>query len=123
MNQGYREGIALFNRREFFECHEVLEEVWFAESGPAKRFYQGIIQIAVAFYHYENGNYTGALKLMQRGIERLRPYAPAFGGLDVAALLATLERWRHYLQQPDAAPDNPPPLTIPTLEVQEDAAS
>ncbi len=27
-----KRGIACFNRREFFDCHEVLEEVWLAEA-------------------------------------------------------------------------------------------
>ena len=110
----YRRGLELFNRREFYECHEVLEELWFAEAGPAKRFYQGIIQLAVAFYHHENGNPRGALKLLERGLGHLTPYAPVYDGLNLQALLPELGAWRPYLQGQiagqHASPDRPPPI-------------
>lgn len=89
----YRKGIEHFNNKEFFECHEVLEELWFKEEGESKLFYQGLIQVAVAFHHYENENYRGASKLLQSGIAKLRNYPPEYKGIDLNELLAELERW------------------------------
>ena len=54
-------GIGCFNRQEFFDCHEVLEEVWLAEPPEEKPFYQGLIQVAAAFHHYQRGNRRGSI--------------------------------------------------------------
>ena len=44
----FREAIDLFNHQQFFECHEVLEDLWRPlPEGSEKLFLQGLIQIAV----------------------------------------------------------------------------
>ena len=43
----YVEAIELFNQEEFFECHDVLEELWAETQGGEKKFYQGLIQLAI----------------------------------------------------------------------------
>jgi hypothetical protein len=40
MDERLRTGIRLFNKREFFACHEVLEAAWTAEAGRAACFYK-----------------------------------------------------------------------------------
>ena len=42
----FEQGIELFNRQEFFECHEVLEAVWTPARGPERLFLQGLIHFA-----------------------------------------------------------------------------
>lgn len=81
-----------FNRGEFFECHERLEELWMAEARPIRRLYQGILQIGVAFYHLRGGRYRSAVFLLERGSGYVRPFSPVCLGLDVAGLLADAER-------------------------------
>ena len=81
-------GIQAFNRREFFQCHEILEELWLQEKAPIRDLYQGILQIGVGFYHLEGGNYKGAASLLRRGVRRLEPFAPSCLGVDMARLLA-----------------------------------
>ena len=56
----YRAGIELFNKCEFFEAHDVWEEVWAEYRGPSRTFYKGLIQVAVALHHFGNGNIRGA---------------------------------------------------------------
>ena len=51
------EGIAQFNRGEYFEQHETLELLWRAEQREVRRLYQGILQIGVAFHHPRRRNY------------------------------------------------------------------
>jgi predicted metal-dependent hydrolase len=79
-------GIAEFNRQEFYECHESLEEYWQTLSVDVahKELIQGIIQIAVAFYHLRRNNVKGALKLLVRGNGRLAAYLPASAGLELS---------------------------------------
>lgn len=83
---GLLEGIRLFNRQEFFACHEALEEIWHAEREPIRYLYQGILQIGVGFHHLRNGNYRGATLLLHDGIDKTRRFTPACMGVNTAAL-------------------------------------
>jgi hypothetical protein len=82
------EGIALFNRREFFEAHEVLEQAWNEEAGPARELYRGLLQVAVAYLQIERRNYTGALKMFLRLRQWLDPLPEVCRGVAVAQLRA-----------------------------------
>lgn len=82
---------ALFNAGLFFECHEYLEDVWRASAEPERTFFHGLVQAAAGCYHLEKGNLHGARTLIAKAITKLRPFAPAALGLDVAALVAGLE--------------------------------
>lgn len=92
-------GIAEFNRRQFYECHETLEEIWKAERGPVRYLYQGILQVGVAFYHLSRGNWAGAVALLQSGRRYLRPFAPVCQGVDVGRLLADTETAERRLRE------------------------
>jgi len=82
-----RRGIEQFNRGEFFEQHETLEDLWREESRPIRTLYQGILQIGVAMYHVQRRNHHGAVYMLTRGSAYLRPFAPSCQGVDVADLL------------------------------------
>ncbi len=86
-------GVALFNAGLFFECHELLESLWKATTGPDKAFYHGIVQAAAAFYHYEKRNRHGAVTLMTKGLGKLAAYPDRYLGLDVAAFRESLQPW------------------------------
>jgi predicted metal-dependent hydrolase len=91
--EAFRRGIDCFNRRQFFTCHEVLEEIWLEEPPEEKPYYQGLIQVAAAFHHFHNGNLSGTHSLMRRGAEKLRGYPPDHHGIDLTGLLAQLDPW------------------------------
>jgi len=82
------DGIAQFNRGEYFEQHETLELLWRDTRTPVRGLYHGILQIGVGFHHWRNGNFHGASTLLEEGIERLRPFAPQCQSVDVEALIA-----------------------------------
>ena len=84
---GLLAGADKFNRGEFFECHETLEELWMRESRPIRKLYQGILQIGVAFYHLRAGRYRPVVFLLGRASDYLQPFAPACMGVDVSHLL------------------------------------
>jgi uncharacterized protein len=49
--------------RDYFECHEVLEEHWKdVDPGNKESIWVGFIQLAVSSYHYRRGNFSGALR-------------------------------------------------------------
>ena len=81
------EGIAQFNRGEFFEQHETLEVLWRAERRDIRYLYQGILQIGVAFHHLRRLNHHGTVYMLTRGPRYLAPFAPRCQRVDVAALL------------------------------------
>src|SRR5437870_3303741 len=83
----YLEGLRLFNAEDFFECHDVLEELWSETLGEPKKFYQGMIQVAIALFHFGNGNLGGARKLYESSRKYLVPYAPSYQGIDLDKLL------------------------------------
>src|ERR1700754_4366175 len=88
----YAEGIRFFNECDFFEAHETWEELWTEYRGPARRFYQGLIQAAVALHHFGNGNIRGAKKVYLSCRGYLDEYRPAYLGLDLEAFLHQFER-------------------------------
>ncbi len=81
------QGITEFNQREYYACHDTLEAVWMESVDPDKKFYQGVLQIAVACYHLQNQNLKGAAILLGEGMGRLRYYQPVYGGIDVSQLI------------------------------------
>src|SRR5471030_1423834 len=82
------EGIAQFNRGEYFEQHETLERLWRQETREVRRLYQGILQIGVAFHHLRRLNHHGTVYMLTRGPNYLRPFAPRCQRVDVRALVA-----------------------------------
>ncbi|MGD9893369.1 MAG: DUF309 domain-containing protein [Dehalococcoidia bacterium] len=82
-----REGIAEFNRGEFFEQHETLEAAWIEEDDPVRYLYQGILQIGVGFHHLSRGNSYGARRLWARGIVLLEPFRSGCMDVDVDRLV------------------------------------
>lgn len=78
-------GVELFNRGEFFDAHEVWEDLWRDCASSERRFYQALIQAAVAAYHYSRGNTTGASRLYNSGRRYMEPFRPAYLGLAVDA--------------------------------------
>ena len=85
-------GVDEFNRGEFYECHDTLEELWMAEPRPVRCLYQGVLQIGVAFYHLGRSRYRPVLTLLERGSSYLQPFAPVCMGLDVDRLLEDAAR-------------------------------
>ena len=55
--------------------------------GRSRDFYKGLIQAAVAYYHWSRGNLGGAMSLYQSSSRYLRRYCPDFLGVDVAKFL------------------------------------
>jgi predicted metal-dependent hydrolase len=83
----YLEGVRHFNECDFFEAHESWEELWTDYQGPSRKFYQGLIQVAVCFHHFGNGNTRGAIKLYHTSRAYLEPFRPHHEGVNVEKLL------------------------------------
>jgi hypothetical protein len=104
---GLGHGIELFNRAEFFNAHEVLEDVWRAAPAEEKKFLQGMIQVAVALYHHGNGNSIGARSVLRRGFRNLSRYPEGFGGIRLTTLLHSISDWQRAMDEGAPVPPLP----------------
>jgi predicted metal-dependent hydrolase len=107
----FDKGVEEFNRGFYFECHDTLEEMWTGLRGPTRDFFQGLIQVSVAFYHLGNDNPAGAESMMRRALKRFAAYPDRYFGFALAAQREELERWLERLAHGETGltPDEPPP--------------
>jgi len=87
----YLQGLRLFNQEEFFECHDVLEELWSESPGEEQKFLQGLIQASVALFHFGNENLGGARKLYHAAREKLERYGDRYWGINLAQFLVDFQ--------------------------------
>jgi predicted metal-dependent hydrolase len=127
----YLQGIAYFNACEFFEAHEVWEDLWKSYSGDMRLFYKGLIQAAVALHHFGNGNIRGARKVYRSSRGYLEQYRPRCLGLDVekfiaefdacfAEVAASQEEFPQIDIMPELIPEITldPPVELPAVDVE-----
>jgi len=86
-------GMAEFNAGLFFECHDTLEEVWSGVRGSSRDFFQGLIQVAVGFYHLGNDNRSGATTMFRRALFRLGKYGDRHAGVELSELRREVQAW------------------------------
>lgn len=102
----YLEGIAFFNKCDFFEAHDAWEELWTEYRGELRQFYQGLIQAAVALHHFGNGNIRGARKVYVSSRSYLAPYRPVCAGLDLDKFLSEFDLcFSEVMKSPDEFPE------------------
>ena len=88
----YYDGITLFNEHEFFDAHEVWEDIWHMAFGLKFEFYQGMIQCAVALEHYRRSNPRGVVSLFDSYNRHFKDVPPVFMGLNVQSFLAAMKQ-------------------------------
>lgn len=50
----FDEAVVLFNERDYYKCHDVLESLWNRSQDPTRTLVHGILQCAVGFHHLFN---------------------------------------------------------------------
>lgn len=95
----FERGIAEFNQQQFYACHDTLEAIWVDAPEADKRFYQGILQVAVGCYHLSNDNLRGAIILLGEAVRRLCDYQPDYEEINVEQLLEQAMALLKALQQ------------------------
>jgi hypothetical protein len=88
----YLAGILFFNDEDYFEAHEVWEDLWAESHGDDRRFVQGLIQAAVGLFHFGGGNLGGAVKLYRTSRDYMQPCGSPFWGLDSDGFWKQMER-------------------------------
>lgn len=88
-----------FNEGEYYECHDLLEEIWLADR--QNNFLKGLLQVAVALYHYGNGNILGAKKLFTTAYKYLQKYQPVYWDVEIEHILEYIENALKILPNED----------------------
>lgn len=94
-----RQGIEKFNAGEYYAQHDLLEEQWVETQGPVRDLYRAILQVGVAYYQIERGNYRGALKMLQRSVQWLAILPDICQGVDIRQLREDSYRVRAELER------------------------
>jgi hypothetical protein len=109
-----------FNRQEFYEAHDVLEELWLAGGRSASNyaFHKGLIQLAGAFVHLQKDRLQPAVALFNLADNNLRQYPALHDGVDLTVVLVLIDDWRGRVGKDPSAPNplrsGPPPrLEVP----------
>lgn len=109
----YVQFIKLFNEeRDFYQCHDVMEELWLEEG--RKPLLQGLLQVAVGLHHFQNGNRSGAIKLLEAALHKLHAYPNMIMGIDLQKLRIDAESFLVELQNSGGIL---PPLRDITIQV------
>lgn len=117
-----------FNRGEYYEAHDVLEQLWLRTEGADRPFFQGLIQIAGAFVHLrkqflrpthpkDGRRLRPAGRLFELGMRNVAPFAPVHHRLDVRALMALCEAQMSALVAGDYARNPWEPGRLPRVEL------
>ena len=94
----FEKGVKLFNSCQWYKSHDIFEEIWHETSGPERQVLQGILQVAVAQVHLENGNINGATILYGEALGRLKRYRLDNLRLDVDNLCKCVNKRLKFLQ-------------------------
>ncbi len=95
---GLERGIDLIRAGAYFEAHEELEDEWREAPGPEREFLQGLVHVAVAWYHAGRGNRAGCERQLEKAERRLGTYGPRHRGVDVAIVLEDVARARALVE-------------------------
>jgi hypothetical protein len=79
-------GLELLNNGDYYGAHEYLEQAWLIDLSRGRVLYQGVLQIAVAYFHIKRGNYRGSIKMIQRAQHWLGLLPDICRGIDVSQL-------------------------------------
>ena len=91
-----------FNQQEFYEAHDVLEELWLPDRrGPDGDFYKGLIQLAGAFVHLQKERLRPSAALFKLARTNLSKYPVTHEHLDLSVVLKLIETWLAWLEGRD----------------------
>ena len=114
--QGYFD---CFNRGQFYEAHDVLEQLWLKDRrGANGNFYKGLIQLAGAFVHLQKDRLRPSAALFKLAAANLGQYADTHENLAIPAVLAMIGHWLAFLEKGDFKSNPLRTETTPVLQLE-----
>jgi uncharacterized protein len=78
--------------RDYFECHELLEEFWKTTNEGKESIWVGFILLAVSNYHFRRGNINGAVRTLNKAISIFEDHLQNQSfGIDIECLVGQLK--------------------------------
>lgn len=94
-----QEGIRKFNAGEYYKQHDLFEEQWMAVESPVRDLYRAVLQVGVAYFQIQRGNYRGGLKMLQRSVQWLVILPDTCQGINIKKLREDSFRVRAELER------------------------
>jgi hypothetical protein len=110
--RNYKAGLELARAGEWFEAHEAFELAWRAAPAAERDFFQGLVHAVVFAYQTGRDRHVGAARQRAKALRRLGPYAPVHRGLELAGLIAALERAEPDLREQLVEAHPQPPVEV-----------
>jgi predicted metal-dependent hydrolase len=83
-----------FNQEQFYEAHDVLEDLWLLDrQGAEGDFYKALIQLAGAFVHLQKGRVQPSIALLKLSRSYLSRYPSLHHRLDLEAVQQMALDW------------------------------
>ncbi|MBI4853887.1 MAG: DUF309 domain-containing protein [Acidobacteria bacterium] len=116
----YFEGIDLFNKGKYWHAHEAWEHIWKESKGEKKLFYQGLIQVAAALFHYEKNNARGAHLCINNALKKLETLPSPYMSLELKSFTKELRNFlADVLETSETILGENLNLTYPLIVLQE----
>ena len=128
-NPYYRTFFRCWNEQQYYEAHDVLEQLWLRTKSPDADFFKGLIQAAGAFVHLQkhfehplhakhSRRLSPAVRLFRLAEKNLASFAPWHHSLDVAALCQLLSRYADDIVASEYTINPWSPETAPKLHLR-----
>jgi uncharacterized protein len=125
----YRAFFRCWNEQQYYEAHDVLEQLWLNTESPDADFFKGLIQAAGAFVHlqkrFEHPSHAKhsrrlppAVRLFRLAQGNLANFASWHHGLDVTALCQLLNQYADDIVASDYTINPWSPETAPKLQLR-----
>ncbi|MDH3392846.1 MAG: DUF309 domain-containing protein [Desulfobulbaceae bacterium] len=89
----FRQALALWNAKLFFEVHEIMENLWKKSTGGQKTAYQAMFRAAGTYIHLEQGNHKAARSMADKAISGLLDHGDHLPlPIDITALTNALKQ-------------------------------
>ncbi len=95
-----------FDEGNYFEAHEVWEDLWNEASGARHAYLQCLIQVAVALHHASRENWAGTRKLLASSLGYLEKGRDGGTEVDLVALKDHILDFEIGLQKKLQAPNS-----------------
>ena len=107
-----------FNHQQFYEAHEVLEDLWLeVRFKPDGDFYKALIQLAGAFVHFQKSRKGPAAALLKLASGYLSKYPLVHHHLNTRTVRHLIQGWLEDLGHPDAKSPSPGSVKSPRLDL------
>ena len=97
--QLFFDGLQAYEEKDFFEAHELWEELWSKYYLADRTLIQGLIQLAVSFVHLGNGNLNGAKSLLNKSAEKFSSFSGVHRGINIDNLKKKIMEIKNEYEQ------------------------